>query len=157
MIHLKIHVESIHEGVRYPCDKCPYKATTISSLKRHGESIHEGVCYSCHGGVDSPVFLGLIYFVFVVLSYILLLVFIIAVQMWRASFEKLVFENSVLTLNECVTLWFSENCHRSCLKTFSLVLPTHSWCTTAEINWGVEGNFKVLTILANTSNKTLWL
>ena len=42
MIHLKIHVESIHEGVRYPCDKCPYKATTISSLKRHGESIHEG-------------------------------------------------------------------------------------------------------------------
>ena len=47
MIHLKIHVESIHEGVRYPCDKCPYKATTISSLKRHGESIHEGVCYSC--------------------------------------------------------------------------------------------------------------
>ena len=50
MIHLKIHVESIHEGVRYPCDKCPYKATTISSLKRHGESIHEGVCYSCHGG-----------------------------------------------------------------------------------------------------------
>ena len=47
MIHLKIHVESIHEGLRYPCDKCPYKATTISSLKRHGESIHEGVCYSC--------------------------------------------------------------------------------------------------------------
>ena len=33
------------------------------------------------GGADSPVFLGLIYFVFVVLSYILLLVFIIAVQM----------------------------------------------------------------------------
>ena len=80
MIHLKIHVESIHEGVHYPCDKCPYKATTISSLKRHGESIHEGVCNSCHGG-DSPVFLGLMYFVFVVLSYILLLVFIIAVQM----------------------------------------------------------------------------
>ena len=78
------------------------------------------------GGADSPVFLGLIYFVFVVLSYILLLVFIIAVQMRRASFEKLVFENSVLTLNECVTLRFSENCHRSCLKTFSLVLPTHS-------------------------------
>ena len=109
------------------------------------------------GGADSSVFLGLIYFVFVVLSYILLLVFIIAVQMWRASFEKLVFENSVLTLNECVTLRFSENCHRSCLKTFSLVLPTHSWCTTAEINWGVEGNFKVFTILAITSNKTLWL
>ena len=54
MIHLKIHVESIHEGVRYPCDKCPYKATTISSLKRHGESIHEGVCYSCHGGGGFP-------------------------------------------------------------------------------------------------------
>ena len=64
------------------------------------------------GGADSPVFLGLIYFVFVVLSYILLLVFIIAVQMRRASFEKLVFENSVLTLNKCVTLRFSEDCHR---------------------------------------------
>ena len=30
---LKIHVENRHKGVRYPCSKCDYTATTASNLK----------------------------------------------------------------------------------------------------------------------------
>ena len=43
----KKHKESQHEGVRYPCDKCDYKATEKSKLRIHKESKHLGVCYSC--------------------------------------------------------------------------------------------------------------
>ena len=38
--HLKEHVESIHEGVRYSCDQCDYRATTKGNLKRHEMSKH---------------------------------------------------------------------------------------------------------------------
>ena len=38
---LKKHVESIHEGVRYPCKQCEYAATQAGDLKRHVESKHE--------------------------------------------------------------------------------------------------------------------
>ena len=41
------HRKNIHEGVRYSCDSCDYKATTTGHLKKHKESIHEGVRYSC--------------------------------------------------------------------------------------------------------------
>ena len=37
-----------HEGVRYPCNKCEYAATTASSLKIHIEIKHEGVRYPCN-------------------------------------------------------------------------------------------------------------
>ena len=30
-----------YEGVRYPCDKCEYAATKLSSLKIHVEIKHE--------------------------------------------------------------------------------------------------------------------
>jgi len=33
-------VESIHEGVRYPCSKCEFAATTAGVLKTHVESKH---------------------------------------------------------------------------------------------------------------------
>ena len=45
--HLKRHVVSIHETVRYPCGQCDYKATIAGSLQKHVESVHEGVCYPC--------------------------------------------------------------------------------------------------------------
>ena len=44
---LKIHVESKHEGVRYPCNQCEYAATQPGVLKIHIENIHEGVRYPC--------------------------------------------------------------------------------------------------------------
>jgi len=45
--NLKLHVLSIHEGKKYPCPQCDYKATTKNSLKVHVLSIHEGIKYPC--------------------------------------------------------------------------------------------------------------
>ena len=36
------HIKPIHEGERYPCEKCDYKATQKGSLRQHIKSIHEG-------------------------------------------------------------------------------------------------------------------
>ena len=44
---LRQHIESKHEGARYPCDKCEHAATTAGSLKRRIEIKHEGVSYPC--------------------------------------------------------------------------------------------------------------
>ena len=41
--HMKEHFESKHDGVRYPSDKSKYAATEAGSLKRHIKSKHEGV------------------------------------------------------------------------------------------------------------------
>ena len=38
---LHYHDQSVHKGIRYPCDKCDYKATKTSHLKRHVKDIHE--------------------------------------------------------------------------------------------------------------------
>ena len=45
--HLKTHQESKHEGVRFECDKCDYKAMQMGNLKTHKESKHECVRYEC--------------------------------------------------------------------------------------------------------------
>ena len=37
----------MHDGVKYPCDKCNYQATEQSSLRKHKKSVHDGVKYSC--------------------------------------------------------------------------------------------------------------
>ena len=39
--HLKIHKESKHEGIRYPCGKCIYAATDLGKLGRHKQSKHK--------------------------------------------------------------------------------------------------------------------
>ena len=44
---MKDHVAINHDGTRYPCDNCEYKATTKSYLKKHKQSKHEGMRYSC--------------------------------------------------------------------------------------------------------------
>ena len=36
-----------HEGVKYPCDQCDYKATQKQFLLEHEKSKHEGVMFSC--------------------------------------------------------------------------------------------------------------
>ena len=38
---LRTHVKSIHEGVRYPCDQCDYKATQKSNLSKHSKINHK--------------------------------------------------------------------------------------------------------------------
>lgn len=44
---LKWHKESNHKGVRYTCDRCDYMVSQLGTLKRHKESIHKGIRYSC--------------------------------------------------------------------------------------------------------------
>ena len=39
--HLKKHIEELHEGIKYICNLCEYKATRKSNLKRHFEVRHE--------------------------------------------------------------------------------------------------------------------
>ena len=38
--HLRRHINSIHEGQKYPCDQCNYQASQDSNLKRHKRSAH---------------------------------------------------------------------------------------------------------------------
>lgn len=44
---LQGHIQSVHEGRRYPCSQCDYMATQMGSLNVHVKTIHEGVRYSC--------------------------------------------------------------------------------------------------------------
>ena len=37
---LKRHNKAVHDGLRFPCHMCDYKATTQQSLKRHIKNIH---------------------------------------------------------------------------------------------------------------------
>ena len=37
----------VHEGVKFPCEQCDYKATEKGELLRHMKSIHEGVKFTC--------------------------------------------------------------------------------------------------------------
>ena len=41
------HLKSGHEGVKYPCNQCNYKATLKDSLQKHIKAIHDGVKYPC--------------------------------------------------------------------------------------------------------------
>ena len=37
---LKHHMNTVHEGLRFPCSECPYKATNRSYLRKHFERNH---------------------------------------------------------------------------------------------------------------------
>ena len=39
-VHLASHVLAIHVGVRFPCDKCNYKATQKTHLWEHIKTRH---------------------------------------------------------------------------------------------------------------------
>ena len=45
--NLLTHLKSKHEGVKYPCDQCDYKATEKGNLLRHLKSKHEGFIFPC--------------------------------------------------------------------------------------------------------------
>ena len=46
--HLKIHRESVHLGLIYPCKKCDHKAKTENDLKVHDKSVHRGIKDQCN-------------------------------------------------------------------------------------------------------------
>ena len=41
------HIQSKHEGVKFPCDQCDFKAKGKGQLLRHIKSKHEGVKFPC--------------------------------------------------------------------------------------------------------------
>ena len=45
--YFRAHRQSVHEGIKYPCDQCEYKATAMGSLRRHYNAIHSGHKYPC--------------------------------------------------------------------------------------------------------------
>ena len=46
--HLSTHIKSIHEGVKFPCNQCDYKATQKGNLMTHIKSRHQGVIFPCN-------------------------------------------------------------------------------------------------------------
>ena len=42
------HIRSVHEGVKYACNRCDYQATEKGALTKHIQSKHEGVKYACN-------------------------------------------------------------------------------------------------------------
>ena len=46
-LSLKLHIQSKHEGLRFPCDHCDYKATQKQLLKKHINEKHDGSMFSC--------------------------------------------------------------------------------------------------------------
>ena len=39
--NLKVHISGSHEGIKYPCTECDYEATRKQSLQKHVAVIHE--------------------------------------------------------------------------------------------------------------------
>ena len=57
---LKMHMQSIHEGIRYPCDQCDYKASKLGNLRRHKLVMHQDpkhFCDSCGFRTTAPEYL----------------------------------------------------------------------------------------------------
>ena len=48
MGNLKIHIDSVYEQIKYPCNQCEYKATEKGHLQTHIESVNERVKYHCN-------------------------------------------------------------------------------------------------------------
>ena len=40
--HLQRHIKSIHEGQKFPCPQCEYKAAEKGRLRKHIKAVHEG-------------------------------------------------------------------------------------------------------------------
>ena len=45
--HVKTHMLSLEERMKYPCSKCELKYTTKTHLKRHFQSVHTNVRFPC--------------------------------------------------------------------------------------------------------------
>ena len=45
--HLKTHIQSVHENVRYNCDHCDKSFSHRENLIRHNKSAHDNVRHNC--------------------------------------------------------------------------------------------------------------
>ena len=46
-VSLQTHIKSVHEGQKFPCPQCEYKATQKGHLQTHIKSVHEGQKFQC--------------------------------------------------------------------------------------------------------------
>ena len=53
--NLTRHIQSIHKGVRYSCEQCDFKAMQPSNLKFHVKSKHEGIRYAYNKNIKACV------------------------------------------------------------------------------------------------------
>ena len=53
-----MHISSIHDQVKYECNKCEYKATQRSHLTQHVRSIHDQFKYDCKNCEYKATFVG---------------------------------------------------------------------------------------------------
>ena len=44
---MRRHVLAVHQGVRFPCNLCNYRAPDKGSLLRHTRGVHQGIRYYC--------------------------------------------------------------------------------------------------------------
>ena len=44
---LKNHVESVYQGVHYPCYQCDYEEKLKCLLRQHAKCVHKGIHYAC--------------------------------------------------------------------------------------------------------------
>ena len=47
-ISLRIHIQSVHEGLGYKCNQCDMNLTSKYVLRRHIEVVHEQIKHTCH-------------------------------------------------------------------------------------------------------------
>ena len=45
---LKMHIQSVHEKIKYSCNQCDHQASSMGNLKTHVQSVHEKIKYSCN-------------------------------------------------------------------------------------------------------------
>ena len=47
-ISLRIHIQSVHEGLGYKCNQCDMNFTSKYGLRRHIEVLHQKIKHTCH-------------------------------------------------------------------------------------------------------------
>ena len=45
---MKIHIRSVHEGIRYTCEHCGYQAMRQENLRAHIRDLHENLTFFCN-------------------------------------------------------------------------------------------------------------
>jgi len=45
--YLRVHIDSVHRGIKHPCAECGFLATTKANLRIHNEKVHLGKVFEC--------------------------------------------------------------------------------------------------------------
>ena len=53
--HFKTHKHSQHEGIKYPCNNCTFKASCESNLKAHKDRKYRGIEIKCEYRTNTSI------------------------------------------------------------------------------------------------------